>query len=756
MNGGSWWWLFGIVAVGAAVLLLTIPSAKPLIPPYVDAGPDSRVDECASIRLAAEGFDPNGGPITFNWTAEGNRGYFDEVHALQPVYTAPEICGDSEDVVLTLTVTNERDLSASDTVMIRVCEAICPPPVAPCQPQVPAPSGVTTLPSYCPLTVPEECEEEVTAKQCPVVNRPPFVDAGKDVVANECVSIQLTCTASDPDGDPLMYYWSSAGGRGQFNNPRILHPTYITPALDSNESEDILLTLTVTDSHGASTSDSMVVRVNAVNRQPVVDAGENVTISECSSVQLTCTASDPDGGPLTYSWSAADGRGQFDNPCVLHPIYTAPVLVDCRTKEIVLTLTVTDSHGARASDSMVVYVKAVNHPPVVDAGGDVTINECSSIQLTCTASDPDGDLLTYYWTAKDDRGQFDNPHVLHPTYTALALDCETAQDIVLTLTVTDSCGASAADSLVVHVSALNRPPAADAGEDVTINEASSVQLTCSASDPDGDPLTYHWKAAGDRGQFDDPHILHPTYTTPALDSSETEDIVLTLTVTDTHGATASDSLVVHAHKLSPPPSCPVSPTPPCQSPPSTKSVNEGGCIQLHGEVSDPDSNLVRFWWTADKGSFSDATSLDPIYYAPMTGCCGGENVLITLTAMDSCGATGSDGLIMHVNDVNRPPVVDAGEDVTISECSSVQLTCTASDPDGDPLTYYWTAAGGRGHFGNPCVLHPVYTAPTNGCNETQDIVLTLTVTDSRGQCASDSMIVHVGSTNIAPKVKADP
>jgi len=331
---------------------------------------------------------------------------------------------------------------------------------------------------------------------------------------------------------------------------------------------------------------------------------------------------------------------------------------------------------------------------------------------------------------------------------------------------------------------VNHPPIVGAGEDVVLNERASIRLTCFAFDPDGDQLTYQWTAACGRGHFDNPYILHPIYTAPALDCKETKDITLMLTVTDSHGASTSDSMVVHVKKICPlscapvcvpicPPVC-LAPCPPvytvpctpvcplpcqvpvCTSVSPTKSVNEGESIQLYGKVSDPDSNLASYYWNADKGTFNDSSSLDPIYTAPMTGCCEGEDACITLTAMDSCCATGVDQLVLRINNVNHPPVADAGEDLIVTSCSSVQLTCSAYDPDGDRLSYQWTAECGRGAFSDSHVLHPLYTAPPAKDCTGEDVVLTLTVTDACGASSSDSMVVHVRKGNSPPTVKADP
>jgi hypothetical protein len=347
------------------------------------------------------------------------------------------------------------------------------------------------------------------------------------------------------------------------------------------------------------------------------------------------------------------------------------------------------------------------------------------------------------------------------------------------------------------------PPYVDAGPDIMLNECCSARLTCKGYDSSGGPVTYHWTAEDGKGSFNNAYVLHPTYTAPPICVCW-DDITLTLTVTSKQGLSASDSMVARVRGICylplerccpitpapcrvmpvppycavvPVPHCPPQPAPPCvpvipYCPPvlplcapipscidacSAKSVNEGGSIQLFGTVCDPDNNVVSYRWTADKGTFDDPTSLNPIYYAPMTNACGGEYACITLTAVDSCCARGSDQLLLHITNVNHLPVADAGEDITVNECSSVRLTCSGHDPDGDALSYYWTASCGRGSFSDPYALHPVYVAPSTDRCEGENIVLTLTVTDTCGASATDSMIVHVdNATNTPPAVKADP
>jgi len=127
-------------------------------------------------------------------------------------------------------------------------------------------------------------------------------------------------------------------------------------------------------------------------------------------------------------------------------------------------------------------------------------------------------------------------------------------------------------------------------------------------------------------------------------------------------------------------------------------------------------------------------------------CSGGS---CTTTCSKSCGAVCEDdgdcpeGSTCQANctcsGVNNPPTCDAGLDKTVNENQSVQLDCSASDPDGDSLSYSWSCTGGS--LNNSSILQPVYTAPSVTADT--DYACTLSVSDGKGGNCSDSMIVHV-------------
>jgi outer membrane protein OmpA-like peptidoglycan-associated protein len=93
---------------------------------------------------------------------------------------------------------------------------------------------------------------------------------------------------------------------------------------------------------------------------------------------------------------------------------------------------------------------------------------------------------------------------------------------------------------------------------------------------------------------------------------------------------------------------------------------------------------------------------------------------------------------------NRPPTVTARcEPCTVEVGRTSTVTGDASDPDGDPLTYKWTAPTGK--FTSPTDRQTPWTAPM----QEGPVQVTVCVADGRGGTDCDSVTIQV----IKPAVK---
>ena len=99
--------------------------------------------------------------------------------------------------------------------------------------------------------------------------------------------------------------------------------------------------------------------------------------------------------------------------------------------------------------------------------------------------------------------------------------------------------------------------------------------------------------------------------------------------------------------------------------------------------------------------------------------------------------------------INTPPSISAGPDQTVQGGQVVSLTGTATDVDGDPLTYSWSHDSALAiEFANSTAPSTTFTAPQVSSNTT--FILTLTVDDGT-QAASDSMGITIVGTPGSPR-----
>jgi hypothetical protein len=117
---------------------------------------------------------------------------------------------------------------------------------------------------------------------------------------------------------------------------------------------------------------------------------------------------------------------------------------------------------------------------------------------------------------------------------------------------------------------------------------------------------------------------------------------------------------------------------------------------------------------------------------------GQRNLAENLIRFGGCGAA-----------PNNPPVADAGPDATVSADANCQAAVTlngagSSDPDGDTLTFAWSGSFGTASGVAPTVVLGLGTH-----------TITLTVDDSYGNTASDSVLVTVVDTS-APAITGCP
>ncbi len=175
----------------------------------------------------------------------------------------------------------------------------------------------------------------------------------------------------------------------------------------------------------------------------MVDAGEDQAATVGVQVTLAGSASDPDGDPVTLSWTITTRpTGSFSalsGSATASPSFTPDLGGD-----YVLTLTASDG-SLQSTDQVTV---SANTPPVAVAGPDRSVEVGVQVTLNGSgSSDPDGDGLSYAWSLETPAGsgaRLSDTSAVSPAFTP-----DVEGSYLATLVVNDGIADSQPDTVSV-------------------------------------------------------------------------------------------------------------------------------------------------------------------------------------------------------------------------------------------------------------------------------------------------------------------
>ncbi|MEC8444326.1 MAG: Ig-like domain-containing protein [Pseudomonadota bacterium] len=312
------------------------------------------------------------------------------------------------------------------------------------------------------------------------VNDAPVIDdESATLITDEDTEGNLTLTASDVEGDSLSWSVTTAATQGSasVSNGAI---TYV-PAADFNGSDSF--TVEVSDGN-ASDSITVDVTVNAANDAPEITSTAVTSATEGVAYGYTVTASDIDGDALSFALTTAPVGMTIDS--VSGAISWTP---GSGIASADVTVEVNDG-GLTASQSFTIAVTSVNAAPVIDQGASTTLNtnEDTTATLQLSATDSDGDSLTWSISSGASKGGVAVDAAGLVTYVPAA--DENGSD-AFEVSVFDGTE-TATIAVSVDIAEVNDLPVINEGSEVTltVNEDEFGNITLTATDVDGDTLTW--------------------------------------------------------------------------------------------------------------------------------------------------------------------------------------------------------------------------------------------------------------------------
>lgn len=540
------------------------------------------------------------------------------------------------------------------------------------------------------------------------VNEAPTIAINDPItIAENQIEIVLL-QANDPESNDFVFDIvggedASLFGVEEGNLIFIDNPNYEVPA-DSDGDNLYFLTVSVTDALGATSSSDLQIQVTNKNEAPVFTLTSDLKVSENNSLVRKITVIDPEQKPVEYQISGGldaalftlDAEGQlsfktvadFENP------------IDKNADNIYELEIAASDQLNQAKQVFAIEVTPVDDAPQFTSASDITVDENSRSVVELTAFDPDSENLSFEIIDQTNSLfsiENDNQLVFQqaPDYESAVSQLLNHQ-YSLEVTVTDGVNL-VKQELTIHLADVNEAPTVTTNGEISISENQTEIVLLQANDPEDNEFIFNVTSGEDASLFQiEAGKLHfndiPDYEVP-LDSDGDNLYFLTVTVSDSLGATNSFDLQIHVKNLNEPPQF---------TSPNIVSVEEGindlAILQLTANDAESDSADLHFAKTVssvfDNSAFSVSNAgvvrfnNQPDFENPADRNVDNEYLLeVSVTDGINTSLRQITVRVTDINDTNSIPIISGSPPTSVSEGQLYRFVPTANDDDGDELTF---------------------------------------------------------------------
>ncbi len=482
----------------------------------------------------------------------------------------------------------------------------------------------------------------------------PSVIAGYDLTVDQHERFFLSAHLSVDNVGIVEYRWNLTGDAWSWNG------TGVTVNLTIDKVGKYLAELTCFDAEGNNGMDSLVITVLDITK-PIARAGPDLTVGQFEDFTLDAHGSTDNVGIVTYSWTV--------DPDGIDKSYRGPrVTINIsRIGTFIIYLFVGDDAGNWAVDELNVTVFD-NVPPDADAGPDISVAQGETATLEGGRSTDNHGISTWSWSFEYDGEQIDLTGS-NTTFTFLL-----AGSYTVTLTVTDHIGLVDTDTLVVEVRDTE-PPIAVAGPDQEVDMGEELVLDGSASTDNVGIASYLWTVDAFGSDW------NKTGDATLFSISDAGIYLVTLTVTDTSGNLATDTVQITVQDIEPPRIAALFP----------ERVDPGSLVEFDATMSTDNVGVVMAEWRFEYDGLEVVLKgLTPKFTFDIQG-----EYSIHATVFDERGNEDSHERVLSVKDV-EPPRAVAGGDIVKLVGDTYNLDATASDDNIGIVRYVWTFQEGFG------------------------------------------------------------
>ena len=317
-----------------------------------------------------------------------------------------------------------------------------------------------------------------------------------------------------------------------------------------------------------------------------------------------------------------------------------------------------------------------NNPLFTNAMADTTISEDQQLTFDYDAFDADGNTLFYAVQNQPSGMTIDSIAGIlkwKPGFTQ-------SGNYTITVSVVDGKGGSVSKQTNIAVLNTNRPPIFTAiMADTTVSELQQLTFDYNATDPDNDAIKYFLQNAPAGMAIDSTNGIMKW----VPGTSQSGNYSFVIFAKDANGGNVSRQTAITVLNNN-------------QSPVFTNvmgdtTVNKGEQLTFDYNASDPDNDAVTFFLQNAPPGMTIDTASGLMKWTPALIQIGNHS--FTIFAKDNNGGLVSRQTAITVLNNNHPPVfTSVMGDTTLNEDQQLSFDYNASDPDNDPVKYYFLNA----------------------------------------------------------------
>ncbi len=328
----------------------------------------------------------------------------------------------------------------------------------------------------------------VTVATAPVVNRAPQISGTPPTSVLVGDTYAFTATASD--NAPSWLTLDAQTGRLAGVAPVGSVGTYgdIVMSVTDGKEVALLAPFSITVSEPAALaplpSTPPPSTTSPPNAAPTISGTPGTSVTSGEAYSFTPVASDPDGQTLRFGIANAPSWSTFD--IVTGRLSGTPTSTDVGTTSNIV-ISVSDGSLSAMLPAFSITVTQANRAPTISGTPATSVVSGQAYSFTPTASDPDGQTLTYAISGRPSWATF-STSTGRLSGTPDSTHVGTTSNIVIS--VSDGALSATLPAFSITVTQANRAPTISGTPATSVTSGQAYSFTPTASDPDGQTLTY--------------------------------------------------------------------------------------------------------------------------------------------------------------------------------------------------------------------------------------------------------------------------